>query len=423
MNYNPRMEKDGLRRQLEEMEEAAERWRTERRKLNAEIDKLESELADAKAALARKRTAAPAESKGADAASILKVQEAAEERVKKAAAEWETERAQLKSQVNRLEGAVAEAIARASNPMRATQSVKEQFEVEVSRIAKEKIELEQAFLRGKAEWEQERLKLAGEMVKLRRAAQIMGRPIPKGEAPEVNPKVRDLENQLQETLAKWTAEREQLVGQIHKLEESARQWDTERRQLNDHAAQLQQAFIQAEAKIQGYEAAARAPNPSQEKLQDLKSEKDALQRQMQDAQTSWDAERRRLEQQLQRMSETSERVSTEVVDQLRMQYEQRLQEAILQKTQLTRELQSASSLLESERSRLSAAQAGSSSGLDTEAIKAEISRVETSISEIIAIIDSPDTELATVIRKNVEKAELDSYLRGILFSLTGKKDD
>ncbi|HEY2384842.1 MAG TPA: hypothetical protein VGK48_27010 [Terriglobia bacterium] len=417
------MEKDGLRRQLEEMEEAAERWRTERRKLNAEIDKLESELADAKAALARKRTAAPAESKGADAASILKVQEAAEERVKKAAAEWETERAQLKSQVNRLEGAVAEAIARASNPMRATQSVKEQFEVEVSRIAKEKIELEQAFLRGKAEWEQERLKLAGEMVKLRRAAQIMGRPIPKGEAPEVNPKVRDLENQLQETLAKWTAEREQLVGQIHKLEESARQWDTERRQLNDHAAQLQQAFIQAEAKIQGYEAAARAPNPSQEKLQDLKSEKDALQRQMQDAQTSWDAERRRLEQQLQRMSETSERVSTEVVDQLRMQYEQRLQEAILQKTQLTRELQSASSLLESERSRLSAAQAGSSSGLDTEAIKAEISRVETSISEIIAIIDSPDTELATVIRKNVEKAELDSYLRGILFSLTGKKDD
>jgi hypothetical protein len=79
----------------------------------------------------------------------------------------------MKSQINRLEGAVAEAIARASNPMRATQSVKEQFEVQLNRVAKEKTELEQAFLRAKTEWEQEKLKMTGEMVKLRRAAQIM----------------------------------------------------------------------------------------------------------------------------------------------------------------------------------------------------------------------------------------------------------
>lgn len=417
------MEKDGLRRQLEEWEEKEERWRSERRRLNSEIDKLESQLADAKAAAARKRTVEPAESKAADAASILKIQEAADERIKKAAAEWETERAQLKSQVNRLEGAVAEAITRASNPMRATQSVKEQFEVEVTRIAKEKTELEQAFLRGKTEWEQERLKMAGEMVKLRRAAQIMGRPVPKDDAAETNPKVLDLEKQLKEAHAKWTAEREQLVGQIHKLEESARQWDTERRQLNDHAAQLQQAFMQAEAKIQGHEAASRGINPSEEKLQELRRDKEALQRQLQEAQTAGDAERRRLEQQLQRMSETQAGVSNEVVDQLRKQYEQRLQEAIVQKTQLAEQLQSASSLLETERKRLSAAQAGGSSGRDTEVIKTEISRVETLISEIISIIDSPDTELSTIIRKNVEKAELDAYLRGILFSIGRKKEN
>jgi len=41
--------------------------------------------------------------------------------------------------------------------------------------------------------------------------------------------------------------------------------------------------------------------------------------------------------------------------------------------------------------------------------------VEGLLGEIIAIIDSPDTDLSTVIRKNVEKAELDSYLKGILF--------
>jgi chromosome segregation ATPase len=422
VNYNPPMDKEGLQRQLDTMEEAAERWRTERRRLNAEIDKLEAELADTKAALARKKASTTeSKSSGIDPSTLIKLQEAADEKLKRAGVDWEAERTQLKSQINRLEGAVAEAIARASNPLRATQSVKEQFEVELNRVAKEKTELEQAFLRGKTEWEQEKLKMAGEMVKLRRAAQIMGRPIPKDEVPEINPKVRDLENQLHESLDKWNAERERLVAEIHRREESARQWDTERRQLNDHAGQLQQAFLQAQAKIQAFEVAARAPNVAEEKLQDVKSEKETLQRQLQNAQSAWEAERRRYEQQLQRMSDSRDRVSNEVVDQLRKQYEQKLQEAISQKTQLAQELQTASSLLETERARLSAAQTGGGGGgLDTEAIAAEVSRVETQITQIIAVIDNPETELSTVIRKNVEKAELDAYLRGILYSL-GKK--
>jgi chromosome segregation ATPase len=416
------MEKDGLRRQLEDMEEAVERGRVERRRLNAEIDKLESELADAKAELARRRATSGQDSKGAsiDPAALLKIQEAADDKLKRASSGWETEKSQMKSQISRLEGAVAEAIARASNPMRATQSVKEQFEVQLNRVAKEKTELEQAFLRSKTEWEQERLKMTGEMVKLRRTAQIMGRPVPKAIAPETNLKVLDVEAQLRDSLAKWNSERQQLVGQIHRLEESARQWDAERRQLNDHAAHLQQAFVHAEARIKYFEVAAQSPNASEEKVQELKRDKEGLQRQMQDAQTAWDAERRRLEQQLQRTSETRGQLSNEVVDQLRKQYEQRLQEAILQKTQLATELQSASALLEAERTRLVAAQADGRNGVDTAAITAEISRVERQLSEVIAVIDSPDTELATVIRKNVEKAELDAYLKGILFS-TGKK--
>jgi len=416
------MEKDGLRRQLEDMEEAVERGRVERRRLNAEIDKLESELADAKSELARRRATSAQDSKGAgiDPAALLKIQEAADDKLKKASSGWDTEKSQMKSQISRLEGAVAEAIARASNPMRATQSVKEQFEVQLNRVAREKTELEQALLRSKTEWEQERLKMTGEMVKLRRAAQIMGRPVPRDSAPETNLKVLDVEAQLRDSLAKWNSERQQLVGQIHRLEESQRQWDAERRQLNDHAAHLQQAFVHAEARIKSFEVAAQSPNASEEKVQELKRDKDGLQRQMQEAQTAWDAERRRLEQQIQRTSETRGQLSNEVVDQLRKQYEQRLQEAILQKTQLATELQSASALLEAERTRLVWAQADGRNGVDTAAITAEVSRVERQLSEVIAVIDNPDTELATVIRKNVEKAELDAYLKGILFSI-GKK--
>src|SRR5215471_18313950 len=294
------MEKDGLRRQLEDMEEAVERGRVERRRLNAEIDKLESELADAKSELARRRATSAQDSKGAgiDPAALLKIQEAADDKLKKASSGWETEKSQMKSQISRLEGAVAEAIARASNPMRATQSVKEQFEVELNRVAKERTELEQAYLRAKTEWEQEKLKMTGEMVKLRRAAQIMGRPVPKDDLPEVNPKVRDLENQLRESLNKWNLERTEFIGEIHKLQEAARLWDSERRQLNDHAGQLQQAFVQAQATIQQYEVASRTPNPSESKVQELKAERHKLQHQLQESHSGWEAERRRFEQQL-----------------------------------------------------------------------------------------------------------------------------
>ena len=415
------------RRQKEEVENeleaASERWRSEKRRLNSEIDRLEAALVDAKAAAARKRPDSEGKSV-LDPLALAKLQEAADEKLKQATAAWDTERAQLKSQINRLEGAVAEAIARASNPLRSTQSVKDQFEAELNRVAKERTEIEQAFLRGKTEWEQEKLKMTGELVKLRRAAQIMGRPVPKDDAPEANPKVRDLENQLKESLTKWSSERQQLVAQIHKLEDSSRQWDTERRQLNDHAGQLQQAFMQAQAHIQALEVAARSPNAPAAQAEQFQKEKETLQKELQQTRNAWDAERRqlngqieRLERQLQRVAESRERVSDDIVDQLRQQYEQRLQDVIQQKTQLAEQLQSASTRLEAERGRLSAAQHEEPPGLDSEAIAAEVTRVEGLISEIIGIIDNPDTELSTIIRKNVEKSELDSYLKGILFAL------
>ena len=258
----------------EELESASERWRSEKRRLNSEIDRLEGALTEAKNS--KPKHAADSKSAGLDPAGIAKLQEAADEKLKKASQEWDAERARLQSQVNRLEGAVAEAIERSNNPMRATQSVKEQFEVELNRVTKERTELEQAFLRARTEWEQEKLKMTGEMVKLRRAAQIMGKPVPKEDAPEINPTVRDLEKQLKESLAEWNGERERLVQQIQKLEESSRQWDAERRQLNDHAAQLQQAFVQAQAKVQGYEVAARSGTESSAKTEDIRKQAEEI---------------------------------------------------------------------------------------------------------------------------------------------------
>jgi len=59
-------------------------------------------------------------------------------------------------------------------------------------------------------------------------------------------------------------------------------------------------------------------------------------------------------------------------------------------------------------------------GRVSEGIQSEIARVEDLVKEISSLIDNPATELSTVIRKNVERAELESYLKGIRFGLNGK---
>ncbi len=65
----------------------------------------------------------------------------------------------------------------------------------------------------------------------------------------------------------------------------------------------------------------------------------------------------------------------------------------------------------------STAKAGPS--VNMEFLIKEIERTEGLVKEISALIENPATELSTVIRKNVERAELESYLKGIRFALNG----
>jgi chromosome segregation ATPase len=59
--------------------------------------------------------------------------------------------------------------------------------------------------------------------------------------------------------------------------------------------------------------------------------------------------------------------------------------------------------------------------VNSEAVSTEIARAEDLIQQISAVIDDPTAELSIVIRKNVERAELESYLKGIRFAVTSGK--
>src|SRR5689334_9107252 len=74
----------------QELESLSERWRAERRRLNSEIDRLETALLEAKET---RKSLAPSKSiQSVDPAEVTKIQAAAEDRVKKAEQVFETER-------------------------------------------------------------------------------------------------------------------------------------------------------------------------------------------------------------------------------------------------------------------------------------------------------------------------------------------
>jgi hypothetical protein len=60
---------------------------------------------------------------------------------------------------------------------------------------------------------------------------------------------------------------------------------------------------------------------------------------------------------------------------------------------------------------------GDESSVKREVIYSEITRVEELIQSSSRVIEDPSTELSLVIRKNAERAELESYLRGLRFIL------
>ena len=55
------------------------------------------------------------------------------------------------------------------------------------------------------------------------------------------------------------------------------------------------------------------------------------------------------------------------------------------------------------------------------AVDGEVARVEALMQQLSSLIDDPGTELAIVIRKTVERAQLDFYLKGLQFFVTGAR--
>jgi len=70
-----------------------------------------------------------------------------------------------------------------------------------------------------------------------------------------------------------------------------------------------------------------------------------------------------------------------------------------------------------ERARAEGAREAQKAAVDVDAVRAEIARVEGLIQATTSEIDDPQSELSVVIRKNGERAALESYLKGVRFAI------
>jgi DNA repair exonuclease SbcCD ATPase subunit len=194
----------------------------------------------------------------------------------------------------------------------------------------------------------------------------------------------------------WTAERNQLNQELEGLKQTIVERESERARLAGDCERLGQLLEQSKNEnertvVDTDEAAAIALE-----LQVAT----ATSRLRAELTAKWEKERAHLLAERNRAQQRLADAATE--------YEQQLAgELDGLRRQLTQAAQEAAA------AQVPAAPAAAST--NTESIRAEVARIEGLIQEISKVVEDPDTELSVVIRKNVERAELESYLRGLRF--------
>jgi predicted nuclease with TOPRIM domain len=103
---------------------------------------------------------------------------------------------------------------------------------------------------------------------------------------------------------------------------------------------------------------------------------------------------------------------------LSRELEAKLEEVMGEKARLAEELREANARWNAEGQRLETTQAARGDARDvSDAVKAEIARIESREREISGKIEDPSTDLGTQIRFNRERTELEAYLKGLRYSL------
>jgi len=337
-----------LRKQQDELEEAFEKardqWRTERRNLTGEIERLEESMERARLA-ARVQTSEDLQSEiRFQLEEAIRARQQLEEELAAVQHKHEAERNNLKAQIAATQASAVEAMERLNNPARITVAVNEKVE---TRLA----EAKQEWL---LQWEADRRRLNAEIERLRKSASPSAKDekreatrravleklgkLPPGSAGPAPKTLDQWQKEFEDAKIGWETERESLSLRIKRLEmELQRSQDTvraeifqemraqyepriheanrerqqleqeiqsltsdlasERRRLNSRIDVLEKAIPEAQEAARK-QALAEAQNDLEVKIEEANRLRSRLERKHQDATEEWEAERRRLTKQI-----------------------------------------------------------------------------------------------------------------------------
>jgi chromosome segregation ATPase len=247
----------------------------------------------------------------------------------------------------------------------------------------------------------ERLKLAIEEAEQNTRA-VVGHELQERFSQQMASAVETTRNEL-------IAERHQLNQELERLRQTVGDWEAERARLVadcEHANRLleqsRQEHDRALAEVD--EAAAIALE---------RQIAAAVERGRAELTGQWDAERAKLIAERNRAQQRLADSASEYEQQLAHSQNNAPAELTSELDELRRELEQAKRA-----AAVPAAVPAPQASVENPAIEAEVARVEKLIQAISQVVENSETELSIVISKSVERAELESYLRGLRFKLT-----
>jgi len=232
-----------------------------------------------------------------------------------------------------------------------------------------------------------------------------------------------LEEELRVAESNWNTERNSLRSEMKQSrEELLSRFETETEQLKaDFEDRLLKstADTEAAAEFRFAEKFAAANQDFQRREQEIQA---TTGQRLEKTTNEFAAERREFQQRIATLEEeiacSKNMVQQVIPTPLSRELEAKLEEVMGEKARLAEELQEANARRNAEGQRLETMQAARGDTRDvSDAVKAEIACIESREREISGKIEDPSTDLATQIRFNRERSELEAYLKGLRYSL------
>jgi class 3 adenylate cyclase len=323
----------------EELENRSEQWRAERRRLTSEIEGLEAEVETARGRSGLRASEDLQAQVRYQLEETVRAKEQVEQELTASQARWEIERGRMQAQIESLQGAALESMVQTNNPARLALAVREQVDARLKEIKGD----------WQLQWDNERRRLNAEIERLKNAA------APKNIAPPVEDRKEAARQAVLQKLGKpaapaapsaqgWGSAAKTAQQWESELREARSKWETERDQVNLKVKQLERELQQSKDTVR-QEVYQELRGQYEPRLESYDRERKRLKDDLEAANAQLAEERQRLNARIEHLEQSipgaQEAARVQAVAELRADHESKMEEINRLRTRTERRAQDA----------------------------------------------------------------------------------